>query len=200
MEVPSSKDITQLLQAWSTGDESALKDLVPLVQAELRRLAKHYLAKEQPGHVLQTTALVNEVYMRLIDWKNVSWKSRAYFFGASARLMRNIMVDYARQRPHLDGGREARQVSLDEELTVSRDRSAELVQIDDALKTLEDLDSRKSRVVELRFFGGLSVKETAEILKVSPITVKREWRKAKAWLQRELSKQECHEARTLAAN
>ncbi len=194
MEAPSLKDITQLLQAWSKGDESALKDLVPLVEAELRRLARHYLAKEQPGHVLQTTALVNEVYMRLIDWKNVSWKSRAYFFGASAHLMRNIMVDYARQRPHLDGGRGARQVSLDEELTVSRDRSAELVNIDDALKTLEAFDSRKSRVVELRFFGGLSVKETAEILQVSPITVKREWRKAKAWLQRELSTQECHEA------
>jgi len=124
----------------------------------------------------------------------VSWKSRAYFFGASARLMRNIMVDYARRRPHLDGDRQARQVSLDEELVVSRDRSGELVNIDDALKTLEDLDSRKSRVVELRFFGGLSVKETAEVLKVSPITVKREWRKAKAWLQRELSELECHEA------
>lgn len=194
MEAPSSKEITQLLHAWSSGDESALKDLVPLVQAELRRLAKHYMARENPGHVLQTTALVNEAYMRLIDWKNVSWKSRAYFFGASAHLMRNIMVDYARRRPHLDGGRQARQVSLDEELLVSQDRSGELVNIDDALKTLEGLDSRKSRVVELRFFGGLSVKEAAEVLKVSPITVKREWRKAKAWLQRELSKQECHEA------
>ncbi len=194
MEAHSSKEITQLLHAWSSGDESALKDLVPLVQAELRRLAKHYMARENPGHVLQTTALVNEAYMRLIDWKNVSWKSRAYFFGASAHLMRNIMVDYARRRPHLDGGRQARQVSLDEELLVSQDRSGELVNIDDALKTLEGLDSRKSRVVELRFFGGLSVKEAAEVLKVSPITVKREWRKAKAWLQRELSKQECHEA------
>ena len=194
MNAPSSKDITHLLQAWSSGDESALKDLAPLVQAELRRLAKHYMAREKPGHVLQTTALVNEAYMRLIDWKNVSWKSRAYFFGASARLMRNIMVDYARRRPHLEGGRKVQQVSLDEELVVSQDRSTELVNIDDALKTLEALDSRKSRVVELRFFGGLSVKEAAEVMKVSPITVKREWRKAKAWLQRELSKQECHEA------
>lgn len=194
MATLSSKQITRLLQAWRAGDESALKDLVPLVKTELRRLARRYMANERAGHLLQTTALVNEAYLRLIDWNQVDWQSRTHFFGVSARLMRNILVDYARQRPRVEGGRDAHPVSFDEALVVTRGRSGELVAIDDALKALEELDLRKSRVVELRFFGGLGVKETAEVLKISPMTVKREWRKARAWMQRELSSQECHEA------
>ena len=191
MATLSSKHITQLLQAWNDGSESALEELVPLVRAELRGLAKHYMLNERADHLLQTTALINETYLRLIDWKSVSWQSRAHFFGVSARLMRNVLVDYARRRPHVDGGGEAEPVSLEEALEVSQDRSQELLAIDDALKALEKLDPRKSRIVELRFFGGLSVKETAEVLKVSRITVIREWSRAKAWLHSELSQEKC---------
>ncbi len=194
MATLSSKHITQLLQAWNGGSESALKELVPLVRAELRGLAKHYMLNERAGHLLQTTALVNETYLRLIDWKGVSWQSRAHFFGVSARLMRNILVDYARCRPHVEGGGEAQPVSLEEALVVSQDRSQELLAIDDALKALEKLDPRKSRIVELRFFGGLSVEETAEVLKVSRITVIREWNRAKAWLHCELSQEKSNGA------
>ncbi len=191
MATLSSKHITQLLQAWNDGSESALEELVPLVRAELRGLAKHYMLNERADHLLQTTALINETYLRLIDWKSVSWQSRAHFFGVSARLMRNVLVDYARRRPHVGGGGEAEPVSLEEALVVSQDRSQELLAIDDALKALEKLDPRKSRIVELRFFGGLSVKETAEVLKVSRITVIREWSRAKAWLHSELSQEKC---------
>ncbi len=194
MGTPSSQEITQLLQAWSGGDQAALEELVPLVRAELHRLARHYMANERRGHVLQTTALVNEAYLRLIDWKNVNWQNRAHFFGISARLMRNILVDFARRRPRLEGGQEAQQVSFDDALRVSPDQSGDLVGLDEALKTLETFDSRKGRIVELRFFGGLSVKETAEVLKISPRTTIREWGKAKAWLLEELSAKECREA------
>ena len=194
MGEPSSKEVTQLLQAWGAGEESALKDLIPSVQAELRRLAKHYMAKEDPGNLFQTTALVNEAYMRLIDWRKASWKDRAHFFCVSARLMRNILVDNARRSPHVEGGRRAWQVSFDEALVVSRNKSRELVAVDDALKALQALDPRKGEIVELRFFGGLTVEETAEVLKVSRITVIREWNKAKAWLYRELSKKESNGA------
>lgn len=194
MGTPSSREITQLLQAWSGGDQAALEELVPLVRAELHRLARHYMANERRGHVLQTTALVNEAYLRLIDWKNVNWQNRAHFFGISARLMRNILVDFARRRPRLEGGQEAQQVSFDDALRVSPDQSGDLVGLDEALKTLETFDSRKGRIVELRFFGGLSVKETAEVLKISPRTTIREWGKAKAWLLEELSAKECREA------
>jgi len=193
MATLSSNHITQLLQAWNDGSESALKELVPLVQAELRGLAKHYMLNERADHLLQTTALINETYLRLIDWKGVSWQSRAHFFGVSARLMRNILVDYARRRPH-EGGGEAQPVSLEEALEVSQDRNQELLAIDDALKALEKLDPRKSRIVELRFFGGLSVEETAEVLKVSRITVIREWNRAKAWLHCELSQEKSNGA------
>jgi RNA polymerase sigma factor (TIGR02999 family) len=189
MATLSSKHITQLLQAWNDGSESALEELVPLVRAELRGLAKHYMLNERADHLLQTTALVNETYLRLIDWESVSWQSRAHFFGVSARLMRNILVDYARRRPHVEGGGEVQPVSLEEALVVSQGRSRELLAIDDALKALEKLDPRKSRIVELRFFGGLSVEETAEMLKVSRITVIREWNRAKAWLHLELSQE-----------
>ncbi len=194
MGTPSSQEITQLLQAWSGGDQAALEELVPLVRAELHRLARHYMANERRGHVLQTTALVNEAYLRLIDWKNVNWQNRAHFFGISARLMRNILVDFARRRPRLEGGQEAQQVSFDDALRVSPDQSGDLVGLDEALKILETFDSRKGRIVELRFFGGLSVKETAEVLKISPRTTIREWGKAKAWLLEELSAKECREA------
>ncbi len=193
MGTPSSQEITQLLQAWSGGDQAALEELVPLVRAELHRLARHYMANERRGHVLQTTALVNEAYLRLIDWKNVNWQNRAHFFGISARLMRNILVDFARRRPRLEGGQEAQQVSFDDALRVSPDQSGDLVGLDEALKILETFDSRKGRIVELRFFGGLSVKETAEVLKISPRTTIREWGKAKAWLLEELSAKECRE-------
>ena len=183
----SSHNVTQLLIAWNNGDQSALEQLVPMVHAELHRLARRYMGQERAGHLLQPTALVNEAYMRLIDWKNVEWKNRAHFFGVSAQLMRRILVDFARQRPQAKDGT-AHHVSLDEALVVNGERSAEIVALDDALKALEKLDPRKSQIVEMRYFGGLSVEETAEVLKISAITVMREWNKAKAWLYRELNR------------
>jgi RNA polymerase sigma factor (TIGR02999 family) len=187
MATPAPQDVTQLLQAWNDGDNAALEKLVPQVRAELHRLAQHYMRQERPGHLLQTTALVNEAYLRLIDWKNVSWQNRAHFFGVSAQLMRRILVDIARNRPRLEGN-ELHQVSLDEALEVSPKKGTDLVALDDALNTLAEIDPRKSHIVELRFFGGLSVEETAEVLKIASITVIREWNKAKAWLYRELNK------------
>jgi len=188
MESKSSKNVTQLLIAWNGGDQSALEQLVPLVHAELHRLASCYMGQERAGHLLQPTALVNEAYMRLIDWKNIEWKNRAQFFGISALLMRRILVDFARQRPRV-GRRTAPHVSIDEALTVSAARSDDLVGVDDALTSLAAIDERKSRIVELRFFGGLSNEEIAEVLQISTITVIREWNKARAWLYRELSRQ-----------
>lgn len=184
----SSHNVTQLLIAWNNGDESALEKLAPMVQAELHRLARRYMVQERAGHLLQPTALVNEAYMRLIDWKNVEWKNRAHFFGVSAQLMRRILVDYARRRPRL-AGHTAPRVSLDEALTVDAGRGEDLVALDHALTSLAEIDERKSRIVELRFFGGLSNEEIAEVLQISTITVIREWNKAKAWLYRELSRQ-----------
>ena len=199
MELPSSREVTQLLLAWSEGDQAALEKLIPLVQAELHRLAKHYLGREHRGHLLQTTALVNEAYLPLIDWKNVRWQNRAHFFGVSANLMRHILVDFARSRSRHQAGA-AQHVSLDEALEVSQERGADLVALDEALTALAELDPRKSKIVELRFFGGLSIEETAEVLKVSPMTVKREWSKARAWLHRELTHVRSDEIRTLEAN
>ncbi len=194
MGTPYQQEITDLLQAWSEGDQAALAKLTPLVYEELHRLAKHYMARERPDHTLQTTALVNEAYLRLINWKKVSWRNRAHFFGVSARLMRHVLVDFARRRPrHMQKGG-ALHVSLDEAMVLTRERSADLVAVDDALKTLAGLDLRKSEIVELRFFAGLTVEETAEVLKISPITVKREWGKARAWLLRELSREKGDEA------
>ena len=187
MSAPSSHEVTGLLQAWCQGDQSALEQLVPLVEAELHRLARRYLARERPGHTLQTTALVNEAYLRLIDWKNVRWQDRAHFFGVAARLMRYILVAYAKRRPHRKVAGGLQQVSLDQALEVSPERGADLVALDDALHALSAFDQRKSQIVDLRFFGGLSVEETAEVLQVAPITVIREWNKAKAWLYDELS-------------
>ena len=182
------QEVTLLLQAWREGDKAALEELVPRVRAELHRLARHYMRQERPGHLLQTTALVNEAYMRLIDWKNVSWQNRAHFFGVSAQLMRRILVDMARSRPRAEHGGEAHQTSLDEALLVSPKRDTDLVALDDALNALGEIDPRKSQIIELRYFGGLSVEETAEVLGVASITVIREWNKAKAWLYRELKK------------
>jgi RNA polymerase sigma factor (TIGR02999 family) len=184
----SSQNLTQLLIAWNNGDQLALEHLVPLVHAELHKLARRYMGHERAGHVLQPTALVNEAYMRLIDWKNVEWKNRAHFFSVAAQLMRRILVDFARQRPRL-AGNTAPHVSLDEALTVSAGRSNDLVAVDNALTSLAQIDERKSRIVELRFFGGLSNEEIAEVLSISTITVIREWNKAKAWLYRELNSQ-----------
>lgn len=183
----SSHNVTQLLIAWNNGDETALEQLAPLVQAELHRLARRYMGQERAGHLLQPTALVNEAYMRLIDWKNVEWKNRAHFFGVSAQLMRRILVDFARQRPRL-AGHTAPHVSLDEALTVGAGRDDDLVSLDEALTSLAEIDERKGRIVELRFFGGLSNEEIAEVLQISTVTVIREWNKAKAWLYRELSR------------
>ncbi|MEW5978628.1 MAG: sigma-70 family RNA polymerase sigma factor [Acidobacteriota bacterium] len=186
--MPSRPEVTQLLQAWRGGDEQALEQLVPLVRSQIHRLAGRYMKRERPGHVLQTTALMNEAYLRLIPWKGVSWRNRAHFLGVAAQIMRHVLVDYARGRPQVGGGQDARHVVLDEALVVSRQKSAELVALDEALEGLAKLDPRKSRIVELRYFGGLSVEETAEVMGVAPITIMREWNKAKAWLYRELRK------------
>jgi RNA polymerase sigma factor (TIGR02999 family) len=175
-----------LLKAWSSGDRTALDELAPIVEAELRRLARGYMRHERAGHTLQPTALVNEAFVRLIDWKNVEWQNRAHFFGVSAQIMRRILVDFARRRPHAKVPNDVRKVPLDDAPEIAVDRSQDLVALDDALKTLEALDPRKSRIVELRYFGGLSVEETAEVIGVAPITVMREWSKARAWLHREL--------------
>jgi len=192
-EVPEH-ELTQLLRAWSQGDERALEKLVPLVYEELHRLARRYMAGERPGHTLQTSALVNEAYLRLVDVKNLNWQSRAHFFAVSAQLMRRILVDFARSRRSLKRGGETLTVSLEEGSIVSRARGADVVALDDALKTLAAMDPRRSRVVELRFFGGLSAEESAEVLKVSPETVLHDWKLAKVWLLRELSVDNVNEA------
>jgi RNA polymerase sigma-70 factor (ECF subfamily) len=184
----SSHQITELLVAWSEGDRTALEELTPLVHAELRRLAHRYMGGERAGHTLQTTALVNEAYLRLIDWKNVHWQNRAHFFGVSAQLMRRILVDYARDRQYLKRGGGALQVSLSEASALNVEQSSDLVALDEALIELSKLDRRKEQVVELRFFGGLSVEETGAVLQVSAETVMRDWRLAKVWLLRELDK------------
>jgi RNA polymerase sigma factor (TIGR02999 family) len=188
------REITELLLAWSSGEQEALDRLIPLVYEELHRLAHRYMRGERPGHTLQSTALVHEAYQRLIDSRGVRWQNRAHFFAVSAQLMRRILVDFARSRQYLKRGGEACHLSLDEALTVSREASSDLVALDDALIALAATDSRKCRVVELRFFGGLTVKETAEVLKVSTETVTRDWRLAKVWLLRALSKGRSGEA------
>lgn len=179
--------VTQLLRAWGEGDEGALEQLAPLVEKELHRLAHKYMSRELPGQTLQTTALVNEVYLRLIDIQQVSWQNRAHFFAISARMMRRILTDFARSRRYLKRGGDAVHVSWDEALVVSEEPDADIVAIDNALSQLAEVDPRKSQVVELRFFGGLSVEETAEVLKISQQTVMRDWKFAKAWLMRALS-------------
>ena len=188
-EVPNKAGVTELLKAWGDGNEGALSQLAPLVERELHRLAHKYMRREGPGKTLQTTALVNEVYLRLIDIQEVSWQNRAHFFAVSAKMMRRILTDFARSRQYLKRGGGAVQVSWDEALSVSQEKDADIVAIDDALNQLTLLDSRKAQVVELRFFGGLSVEETAEVLKISEQTVLRDWKFAKSWLMRALSEQ-----------
>lgn len=187
MATESPHEVTRLLLDWSNGNQAALDKLMPLVDRELHRLAHHYMRQEKPGHTLQTTALVNEAYLRLIDQRNARWKNRAHFFALSAQLMRRILVDYARKRKYAKRGGDARKISFDEVMAVSPERGADLIALDDALEKLAGIDPRKSKVVELRFFGGLSVEETAEALSVSPLTVKRDWKMAKAWLYNSLN-------------
>ena len=184
---PSQQQVTQLLLAWSGGDQAAGDELMPLVYDELRRLAHQCMKRERPVHTLQTSALLHEAYLRLVDQKNIQWQDRAHFFGIAARLMRQVLIDYARTRGYAKRGGGALRVSLDEAMIVSKKRAAEVVALDDALKSLAEIDPRKSQIVELRFFGGLSIEETAEVLAVSPGTVMRDWTLAKAWLRRELS-------------
>ena len=183
----TSDHITNLLVAWTRGEQAALEALTPLVHAELRRLARSYLRRERDGHTLQTDALVNEAYVRLIDLSRVEWHDRTHFFALAARLMRRILVDYARSRQYQKRGGGAQRVTLDVAADVAANRGTNLVALDDALTALADVDGRKARVVELRFFGGLSVAEIADTLDVSPQTVMRDWRLAKMWLLRELS-------------
>jgi RNA polymerase sigma factor (TIGR02999 family) len=180
-----NQNVTELLKKWSDGDAAALEELTPMIYAELHRLAKSHMRRERDGHTLQTTALVNEAYVRLIDWKTVKWENRAHFFGVSANLMRKILVDFARRRPKSKDGK-IQQISLDEAFTITT-KSADLVALDEALNKLAEWDERKAKIVEMKFFGGLSVEETAEVLKISGVTVMREWARAKAWLYRELS-------------
>ena len=186
LDPPSPGAVTELLHAWSGGDDGALEQLLPLVEAELRRLARGYMGRERQGHTLQTTALVNEAFLRLTDARQVRWEDRGHFLGISARLMRRVLVDHARTRGYLKRGGGAERVTLHEGLATSPDPALDLVALDRALEALAKIDARKSQIVELRFFGGLSVEETAEVLHVSPDTVKRDWRLAKLLLLREL--------------
>jgi RNA polymerase sigma-70 factor (ECF subfamily) len=188
---PPSGEVSRLLLAWSNGDRGALDRLMPIVYEELRHLAQRYMKRERLGHSLQTTALVNEAYLRLVDCKRMRWQDRAHFFAVSAQLMRRILVDHARRR-NLKRGAGVPHVSLEDAAVIGSDRAADLVALDDALDALTRLDPRKAQVVELRFFGGLSVEETAEVLKVSSVTVMRDWSTAKAWVYREMTVRAAH--------
>lgn len=185
---PSTNEVTQLLVAWGNGDQTALEQLMPLVYSELHRLAHRYIKKERPGHTLQTSALLNEAFLRLVDQRDVHWRSRAHFFGIAAQMMRRILVDYARSRRYAKRGGDQRQVSFDEEVIVSRQTSADVVALHEALNELAVIDERKSKVVELKFFGGLSIEETAAVLGVSEGSVMRDWTLAKAWLRIAMTK------------
>jgi RNA polymerase sigma-70 factor, ECF subfamily len=200
MDSTSEQGITQLLKAWGNGDQQALKQLTPLVYKELHRVAQRYMADERPGHTLQTTALVNEVYLRLVDVRDVSWQNRAHFFAICARTMRRILIDFARSRQYQKRGGDAVSVTLENALDVPDQPTVGLVALDDALNALAKLDPRKGQVVELRFFGGLSVEETAEVLKISSETVMRDWKFARVWLARELSGEERDGAGTLSTS
>ncbi len=183
-----TREVTQLLVSWSEGNEAALNQLTPLVYDELRRLASRYLRNERPDHTLQSTDLVHEAYLRMIDQQNVRWQSRAHFFGIAAQMIRRILVDHARRRHAAKRGAGPVKLSLDEAIAAAGPRDFDLVALDEALENLAKLDPQQSRVVELRFFAGLSIEETAEVLKISPATVKRDWTTAKAWLYRDLSR------------
>jgi RNA polymerase sigma factor (TIGR02999 family) len=185
--MPGGNDVTQLLVAWSNGDRAALDSLMPVVYAELSRLARAYLSRERREVTMQTTGLVHEAYLKLVDQKRVRWQNRAHFFGVAAQLMRRILIDHARARSAFKRGRGAVTVSLDEAPELAADQDTNLVELDEALERLGQIDPRQARIVELRYFGGLSVEDAAEVLEVSPTTVKREWAMAKAWLYQELS-------------
>lgn len=182
----SSTNITAMLIDWSNGDEAILEELLPVVDRELRRLARYYIRRIRPGETLQTTALINEAYIRLVDQKSVRWQNRAHFYGIAARMMRRILLNYIRDQKRLKRGGGAIHVSLSDVAVISKERSKELVELDEALTKLAKIDDRKARVVELRYFGGLTVEETAEVLNISKITVIRDWNMAKAWLAREV--------------
>jgi RNA polymerase sigma-70 factor, ECF subfamily len=188
MSTPSTKSVTQLLIDWRNGDPEAVDKLMPLVYDELHRLAARYMRRERSDHTLQPTALIHEAYLRLVDQRNVQWQNRAHFFAIAAQLMRRIVINHARDRAAGKRGGVARKVPLDEAIDLSGERAADLIALDDALTGLATIDPQQSRIVELRFFGGLNVEETAEILAVSPATVKREWRIAKAWLRKEITR------------
>ena len=194
MAGPLSDEVTRLLKAWTAGDEHALEKLTPMVYEQLHRVAQRCMAGERPGHTLQTTALVNEVYLRLVDCGKVHWQDRAHFFAVSAQLMRRILVDFARSRGYQKRGGGLARVSLDDAATVCSEPDQNLLELDDALQSLAEVDPRKSKVVELKFFGGLSTDETAEVLRVSRETVVRDWRLAKVWLLREMSNGDGHGA------
>ena len=187
---PPQEEVSTLLRAWSGGDHIALEKLTPIVYGELRRLAQQYMRRERADNTLQATALVNEAYLRLVDYKRMRWEDRAHFFAVCAQLMRRILVDHARRRHNQKRGAGAERVSLEETAVIGRAPNQNMVALDDAMHSLARIDSRKAQVVELRFFGGLSVDETAEVLKVSSVTVMRDWSTARAWLYREMS----HEA------
>lgn len=190
MQAPTAPQVTALLQAWSAGDRTALDRLVPLVHSELRRLARRYMRRERAGHTLQTTALIHEAYIRLVDAQAVNWQNRAHFFGIAARVMRQVLVDFAREHGYRKRGGGNRRVPLDDGLLVTDTPDEDLVALDEALNALADVDPRKSRAIELRFFGGLSIEEAALVLEVSAETVKRDCRLAKAWLLRWLTEHE----------
>jgi len=185
-DATSSPNVTNLLVAWGKGDQQAFDRLMPQVQQELHRIADRYMAAERPGHDLQATALINEAYLRLVDWKDIQWADRAHFFAMAANMMRRVLVDHARRRDRAKRGRDLIQVSLSEAGHVPMPEHADVLAVDEALQRLETLDSRKGRIVELRFFGGLSLEETAEAVSVSVATVRRDWTLARAWLNREL--------------
>lgn len=189
MDSATPPDVTQLLTAWTSGDQAARDQLMSVVYEELHRLARRYMRRESPGHTLQTSALVNEAFLRLVGQRNVHWQNRAHFFGIAAQMMRRILVDHARTRTSVKRAGGERALSLDDGLIVSEERSAEVVAVHEALEQLAKFDGRKSQIVELRFFGGLTIDETAEVLGVSPGTVMADWTVAKAWLRREISPQ-----------
>ena len=185
----SSKNVTQLLADWGSGDKQALEELMAVVYQELHRLANYYLRRERQGHTLQATALINEAYLKIIDQHSVNWQNRAHFFGVAAQMMRRILVDHARSHLYAKRGGGAQKLTLDEALSVpQQERDLELVALDDALQKLEEMDAQQAKIIELRFFGGLTIEETAEVLSISPATVKREWSWAKAWLYNEIKK------------
>jgi len=183
----AQQEITYLLLKWSKGDEAALDELIPVVYPELRRMARRYMGRENSQHTLQTSALINEAYLRLVDQQAVEWQDRAHFFAVSAQVMRHILIDHARKSHFAKRGGGATHIALDDVAVMKKERATEFIALDDALKGLAEIDPRKCRIVELRFFGGLTVEETAEVMKLSAITIKREWRAARAWLFREIS-------------